>query len=209
MLTNKIYFNDSKAYFFCLAFEPPCRKQELSSYAMKKEKKKVKFRAETLIRNATTNNVRYIINADRKARILIIVNAGIISVIMSLTDFQVPDEILPALPKAMLLISNIASLLFGLKAVESLHTAEKGNGQELKNLLDFHQFGNMPAIDYIQDMKTILDDSERVLDYAVEDLYWQGKLLQKKYGYLKMAFRAMGFGMLAAVIVFLIFLVLS
>ena len=180
-----------------------------SCLTMKKEKKKGRFRAETLIRNASTNNVRYIVNADRKSRILIIVNAGIISVLMSLTGFQVPDEILPALPKAFLLITNVISLLFALKSVESLYTAEKGEKEKLKNLLDFKQYGEMLISDYLKDMKTVLADDEKVLEYAIEDLYQQGQLLRIKYKYLKMAFRALGFGMLAAVIAFLLIQSLS
>lgn len=93
---------------------------------MKKEKKKGLFRAETLIRNASTNNVRYIINADRKSRILIIVNAGIISAIMSLTGFQMPHELLPEIPKVLLLITNIISLLFALKIRGVIIYSRKG-----------------------------------------------------------------------------------
>lgn len=170
---------------------------------MKKEKKKEKFRAESLIRNASSNNARYIVNADRKSRILIIVNAAIISVLMSITGFQVPNEILPVIPIALLLIANIVSLLFALKSVESLHTAGNTNKEELKNLLDFKYYGDMAIGEYLQDMKTVLADNEKVLKYAIEDLYQQGQLLRNKYKYLKMAFRAFGLGMLAAIITFL------
>lgn len=86
------------------------------------------------------------------------------------------------------------------KSVESLYIVEKGDKEKLKNLLDFELSGDMLIDDYLQDMKTVLADDEKVLDYAIEDLYQQGKLLQNKYKYLKMAFRALGFGMLTAVI---------
>ncbi len=95
----------------------------------KEEKQKEKFRAETLIRNASANNARYIVNADRKSRILIFVNAAIISVLISLTGFQVPNEILPEIPKALLLIANIASLLFALKSVEAAFAYSRKWGQ--------------------------------------------------------------------------------
>jgi len=171
---------------------------------MKKEKKEEKFRAETLIRNASANNARYIVNADRKSRILIIVNAAVISVLISLTGFQKPNEILPAIPIAVLLIANIVSLLFALRSVEALHTAENGDKEELKNLLDYKHYGDIAIGDYLQGMKSVLADSEKILKYAIEDLYQQGQLLRKKYKYLKMAFRAFGFGMVAAVITFLL-----
>lgn len=171
---------------------------------MKEEKKKEKFRAETLIRNASANNARYIVNADRKSRILIFVNAAIISVLISLTGFQVPNEILPEIPKALLLIANIVSLLFALRSVEALHAVENGDKEELKNLLDFKHYGDMTIGDYLQDIKSVLADSEKILKYAIEDLYQQGLLLRKKYKYLKMAFRAFGIGMVAAVVTFLL-----
>ena len=169
-----------------------------------KEEKKEKFKAETLIRNATTNNVRHIVNADRKARIIILVNATIISILISLTSFQVPSQILTEIPKAVLLITNIISLLFALKAVGSLHTAKGEAKRKLKNLLDYEEYGNMTFDDYLRDMKNILADNEKILEYAIIDLYEQGQLLQKKYKYLGAAFRVFGLGMLIAILISLV-----
>lgn len=170
----------------------------------KKGKKKGAFRAESLLRNASTNNARYIVNSDRKARIITIVNAGIISIIISLAGFQVPDEILPEIPKAILLITNVISLVFALKSVRSLHPAKEGNRQESKYLLDYAEHEGMTFDDYFNAMKEILTDDEKVLEYAIFDLYRQGKLLQEKHKHLKIAFLVFGLGMLMAIIAFFI-----
>ncbi len=70
--------------------------------------------------------------------------------------------------------------------------------------MNFKQNEDKSNGDYLRDMKTVLADDEKVLDYAIEDLYQQRQLLRNKYKYLKMAFRALGFGMLAAIIAFLL-----
>lgn len=167
-------------------------------------KKGERFKAENLIRLASTNNARYIVNADRKARIIIIVNAAIISILISLTGFQVPNQILPEIPKIILLITNIICLLFALKSVESLHTAKVEDKEELKILLDYTKYVDMPFGDYLQNMKNLLADHEKVFEQAIIDLYMQGQLLQNKNRYLETAFRIFGYGMLATILTFLL-----
>jgi hypothetical protein len=85
-------------------------------------------------------------------RILIIINAAVISVLISLTGFQ-SNEILPAIPIAVLLIANIVSLLFAWIR-RGVHTAENGDKEELKNLLDYKHYGDIAICDYLQGMKS-------------------------------------------------------
>lgn len=115
-----------------------------------------------------------------------------------------PSQILTEIPKAVLLITNIISLLFALKAVGSLHSTKGEAKRELKNLLDYEEYGNMTFDDYLRDMKNILADNEKILEYAIIDLYEQGQLLQKKYKYLGVAFRVFGLGMLIAILISLV-----
>ena len=75
--------------------------------------------------------------------------------------------------------------------------------------MDYKHYVGMAFGNYLQDMKIILADNEKVLEYAINDLYQQGQLLRSKYKYLKMAFRVFGFGMVAAILAFLLIQFLS
>ncbi|MEZ4945051.1 MAG: DUF5706 domain-containing protein [Cyclobacteriaceae bacterium] len=157
---------------------------------------KIKFRAENLVRNTSTNNIRLIVNADRKARIIIIVNASIITLLISITNFQVPAQILPEVPKVLLLLTNIVSLLFALKSVRLFHLTEKG----AKSIFEENRPTSPTFDEFRKNMKAILERNERVVEFAILELYEQSLLLQRKYKYLGLAFRVFGIGMMIAIL---------
>lgn len=157
---------------------------------------KIKFRAENLVRNTSTNNIRLIVNADRKARIIIIVNASIITLLISITNFQVPAQILPEVPKVLLLLTNIVSLLFALRSVRLFHVTEKG----AKSFFEENRLTSPTFNKFRENMEAILVNNGRVIEFAILELYEQSLLLQRKYKYLGLAFRVFGAGMMIAIL---------
>ncbi|HNP06628.1 MAG TPA: DUF5706 domain-containing protein [Cyclobacteriaceae bacterium] len=164
---------------------------------MSNKNSKIKFRAENLVRNASTNNIRLIVNTDRKARIIIIVNASIITLLISFTNFQVPAQILPEVPKVVLLLTNIVSLLFALRSVRLFQVTEKGADSGF----DQKRYTGTTFDEFRKNMKAVLAKDERVVEFAILELYEQDLLLQKKYRYLGLAFRIFGIGMMIAILI--------
>jgi hypothetical protein len=164
---------------------------------MDKKIDKIKFRAENLVRNISTNNVRLIVNADRKARIIIIINATIIAVLVTITGFQMPTQILPETPKVILLLTNLLSLLFALRSVKLFYVEKEGT----KGILNSNEYTYSTFDEFHKYMTTVLAKNERVVEYAIRELYMQGILLQRKYYYLGVTFKVFGIGMMTTILV--------
>ena len=72
------------------------------------------------------------------------------------------------------------------------------------NLLFFGNFYNMPMNDFHWGMMEMIKDSDFLYSSMTRDLYFLGKVLAKKYRYLRICYQIFMYGLVSSVLAFVI-----
>jgi hypothetical protein len=162
------------------------------------------FDSDSLLRQTLTHNIRLIADADRKARIMIVVNSILltlgITTITKLID-HVPHAWMSAV---ILMISNLLSLFF---TILSVRPEIKGNlSKEIENnILHFSKVREYNYKEYELRVRELIHDNEKKIESLIKDLYYYGQLLINKYRLMKVAFRIFYWGLAFAVVSYVVF----
>jgi len=146
--------------------------------------------------------------ADGKAHILITVNSIILSAIISLVLKKLGEDNFLAIPSFILLTVSLFSMIFSILATRP--TVPKGtfNKEDMDkktvNLLFFGNFYKMGLEDYTDGMLQVMDDKDFLYRTLIKDVYSQGVVLGKKYRLLRMAYNIFMFGLVIAVVAFIV-----
>ena len=165
---------------------------------------------QTFFRTNYRNHINLSAIADNKANIMISVNAILISVIISMLSYRHFSQTQPMilLPVVIFLITGLTSLIFAVLSIRPKVT-NKYQGiidmeEAKKNVVFFGNFIHLDLEQYEEAMDAVLRDGELLYGNMVRDLYYLGKVLDKKYRYLTMAYNIFMIGFAATVITFLI-----
>ena len=179
---------------------------------VKEEKKKKSDRpergVETMFRISSTNHQRLSDMADNKAHIMISTNSIILSVILSLLLRKLEDNPHLIIPTLLLLIVCVVTMVFSILATrpsipEGIFTAEDIS-QKRVNLLFFGNFYRMSLPDYQDGMLKMMEDRDFLYGSLIRDVYAQGVVLGRKYRLLRIAYSVFMFGIVAAVLAFIV-----
>jgi len=175
-----------------------------------KEKKNSKPErgVETMFRVTSTNHQRLSDMADNKAHIMISTNSIILSVILSLLLRKLEDNPHLIIPTLLLLIICVVTMVFSILATrpsipKGIFTNEDIEAKRV-NLLFFGNFYRMSLPDYENGMNKLMDDSDFLYGSLIKDIYSQGVVLGRKYRLLRIAYNVFMFGIVAAVLAFII-----
>ena len=178
----------------------------------KKEKNKKNDKpergVETMFRISSTNHQRLSDMADNKAHIMISTNSIILSVILSLLLRKLEDNPHLIIPTLLLLIICVVTMVFSILATrpsipEGIFTPEDIKEKRV-NLLFFGNFYRMSLTDYQGGMLKMMDDRDFLYGSLIKDVYAQGVVLGRKYRLLRVAYNVFMFGIVAAVLAFII-----
>ena len=175
----------------------------------KKKKKKDAGRGiDTVFRITSNNNQRLSSQADSKAHIMIQVNSIIISVLLSLLLRKIEDHTNLAIPATILLVVNLATIIFSILATRP-HippgTFSKQDLDEKKvNLLFFGNFYKMSLQEYAGGMLQMMDDRDFLYGSLIRDVYFQGIALGNKYRWLRLSYNVFMYGLIVSVLAFMI-----
>ncbi|SMD12568.1 Pycsar system effector family protein [Pedobacter nyackensis] len=163
---------------------------------------------ETMFRISSTNHQRLSDMADNKAHIMISTNSIILSVILSLLLRKLEDNPHLIIPTLLLLIICVITMVFSILATrpsipEGLFTTEDIKEKKV-NLLFFGNFYRMSLEDYKNGMNKMMDDRDFLYGSLIKDVYSQGVVLGRKYRLLRIAYSVFMFGIIAAVLAFII-----
>ena len=187
----------------------PVEEETLSEKIAKKPKtEKPDKGIETMFRITSGNNQRLSDMADNKAHILITVNSIILSAIISLVLRKLEDNGYLTIPTFMLLTVSLLSMIFSILATRpaiptGVFTREDID-QKKVNLLFFGNFYKMKLEDYTAGMLLVMNDSDFLYGTLIKDVYSQGVVLGRKYRLLRVAYNIFMFGLIAAVLAFII-----
>ena len=181
---------------------------------LKKAKKAKPERGiETMFRTTSHNHILLSEMADNKANILITINSIILSVVVSVLIRKLEENPRLLIPTLLLVAVCLATTVFAILSTrpivnEGTFTREDIHSKRT-NLLFFGNFFGMRIEDYEWGMKEMMKDSEYLYGSLIKDIYYLGKVLGRKYKYLRLAYNVFMYGFVLAILSFLIAIALS
>jgi len=182
----------------------------------KKKKKKEDNRPtrgiETLFRITSRNHVDFSSMADNKANIMISINAIMMSIVFSVLFNKFATDPNLIVPTVILTIISTATIIFAILATRPNLSAGVFTKDDIKkrrtNLLFFGNFYKMPLDDYEWGVRELLKDKDFLYGSLIRDIYFLGKVLGKKYLYLRISYTIFMFGLVLSIIAFAIAVIL-
>lgn len=180
----------------------------VSKTEKKKDVEKPGRGVETMFRISSANHQRLSDMADNKAHIMISTNSIILSVILSLLLRKLEDNPHLIIPTLLLLIICVVTMVFSILATrpsipEGVFTPRDVEERKV-NLLFFGNFYRTSLSDYENGMHKMMEDKEFLYGSLIKDVYAQGVVLGRKYRLLRVAYNVFMFGIVAAVLAFII-----
>jgi len=183
---------------------------ELDGKFQKLEKRIPLDAIHTFYRTNYRNHINLSSIADKKANIMISVNAIIISVLISILSYQNITERNPMvlMPVIIFLISGLSSLIFAVLSARPKVTKLNNRSTSLedtnKNIVFFGNFVHMDVESYENAIDAMFRSSELIYGNLTRDLYYLGQVLDRKYRLLSIAYNIFMVGFGATVVTFLI-----
>ena len=163
---------------------------------------------DTLFRVTLNNHTRLSDIADSKANILLSVNAIIISIALStlIPKLGSPKNEYLLLPSIVMILSSVVSIVFAILATKPNVTYESFNEEDVKNkkvnLLFFGNFYQMSLDAYVEAMEDLMKDRDYLYNSMTRDLFFLGKVLERKYRLLSITYTIFMVGIILSVVAF-------
>jgi hypothetical protein len=161
-----------------------------------------------MLRLTSENHMRLSEMADNKANILISVNAIIISVILSVLIRKIEVDKHLTIPTMIFLASSVFTIILAIlatrpKITKGIFTRDQILNRKT-NLLFFGNFHKAKLDEYKWGMSTMMRDPNYLYGSLVDDIYYLGQVLGRKYRLVRIAYNIFMIGILASVIAFII-----
>ena len=193
------------------------KKREISKVVLQDRKfdslePRINSGVQTFFRTNYRTHINLSAIADQKANIMISVNAILISVIISVISYRNMTETNPAIlmPVLIFLVTGLASLIFAVLAARPKVTSVINDGTPIeeakKHLVFFGNFVSLKVEKYEELLEEMFQDTELLYGNLSRDLYYLGKVLDKKYRFLSISYNIFMVGFVATVLTFLVVL---
>ncbi|MDQ1771578.1 HD domain-containing protein [Labilibaculum sp. A4] len=162
---------------------------------------------ETMFKVTSRNQINLSSIADKKANLMISVNSIIISAIFFIFKniMDVPHFIIPCV---ILLIVCLFTITYSVLATRPIVTSGTFSQEDIKkkrvNLMFFGNFHKMALADYSDALKGMMSDYDELYDSLIRDQYFLGKVLGRKYRFLRISYTIFMFGLIFSVLTFIL-----
>ena len=161
---------------------------------------------QNLFRIVTKNQYSLLSLVDRKARILVAVNAIILSILIG--DVIGHDgRVIKFIPIAIMVIASLISVIYAILSIRPTFTHGTFSEEQIRekqgNLLYFGNYHGMGSKDFEWAFLQLLNDSDYLNSSMIRDLYYHGQELQHKYSLIRNSLNVFLFGLIFTVIAFL------
>jgi len=163
---------------------------------------------DTMFRVTLNNHTRLSDIADSKANILLSVNAIIISIALTtlIPKLDSPGNAHLVMPTFILIMFTTVSIIFAILSTRPKVTTGTFSREDINqrkvNLLFFGNFYKMPVEEYEWAMKEMMKDREYLYTSLIRDLYYLGKVLNRKYTLLRVTYTIFMIGIIVSVCAF-------
>jgi len=165
---------------------------------------------ETMYRVSLRNHIDLSSIADTKANILLSVNAIIISLALSnlIPKLDNPRNAYLIYPTLIFVIFSVISMVLSVLATRPNVTSGEFTKQDVEarkvNLLFFGNFHKMKLEDFEWGMNQMMQDKDYLYSSLTKDLYFLGKVLDRKYRILRLTYTIFMIGIVVSVVAFAI-----
>ncbi len=185
--------------------------EQVNKIKKKKKKRKSKEKpdkgVETMFRIELRNHLTLSRIADDKANTLISVNSIIISIVLSTLFPKLDNNPYLTLPSLTIVISSVTTIIISIVStiprtthgILSREDVVKRRG----NLVFFGNFHRMNIDDFEWSIDELLYDKDYLYKTLTRDLYYLGKVLNKKYTFLRMGYITFVSGLIVSIIIFI------
>lgn len=164
----------------------------------KNKKKKNGIKTDSLLRETSTHYIRLIGDADRKARIMLIVNSILLTISITLLTKSLNDVPHVWISATLLIVANLLTLLFSVLSVKpELHSHIAKETED--NILHYKKCSEYNLHEYTALVLDMIHDNEKKMEAVIKDLYFFGNLLNMKYKLIKIAYRIFFWGIVISV----------
>ncbi len=184
-------------------------KKKEEEFAFKKDKAKLPERGiETMFRVTLKNHITLSNIADTKANILLSVNAIIVSLVLSnlVSKLDNPSNEYLIWPTVIFVVFTVISIILSILATRPNVTSGKFTKEDVANkkvnLLFFGNFHQMSLQDFEWAMGEMMKDRDYLYSSMKKDLYFLGKVLDRKYKILRLTYAVFMIGIIVSVIAF-------
>lgn len=175
---------------------------------MKKEKIRNEIKTDALLRETSSHYIRLIGDADRKARIMIVVNSILLTISITLITKTLHQGPPAWISLVILIISNLAALFYTILSVRPEIHVSVGKDTE-DNILHYKKSSEYSLREYRAHMLHTMEDNDKKIEAVIKELHYFGNLLTLKYKLLKIAYRCFYWGILLSVASYLIMLLFA
>lgn len=165
---------------------------------------------ETMFRVTLRNHLKLSDIADTKANILLSVNAIVISLLLAnlIPKLDNPSNSHLIYPTLLFIVFSVISMVLSILATRPNVTSGEFSKEDVKkkkvNLLFFGNFHKMKLDDFEWAIGEVMQDKEYLYSSMTKDLYFLGKVLNKKYKILRLTYTIFMLGIVISVIAFAI-----
>ncbi len=184
---------------------------------LKKEQIKAQYKAkykdaspergiQTFYRVALRNHIKLSDIADTKANILLSVNAIIISLILANLFSKLDSNTYLVWPTIVFVVSSTVTMILAVIATRPNVTRGQFTKEDVKNksvnLTFFGNFHKMELSEYQWAIDELLKDRNYVYSSLTKDLYFLGKVLDRKYRILRLTYTIFVIGTIISILAF-------
>ena len=173
--------------------------KDLKKNLEKEKEQKASKGIETMFRTTMASHLQLSVMADTKANLLISINAIIASIMISSFLRNINEVPYLFIPSVLLTLICVITIVF---AVLSTRPNIKTTAPvpDKIDLLFFGDFVHLSSDNYKHNIRNIMRDHEKLYNTMIDNIYQQGKVLEKKYKLLKNAYTVfmVGFGVVLA-----------
>jgi len=168
---------------------------------------------DTIYKLVSTNHMRMNAIADRKANIMLSLNAIIISLTMGIVASSSEYTLRFIIPTSILILVCLVTIVYAALSTRpkvTSGTVEKEDIRDKKaNLLFFGNFSKMDFGDFDWGVRRLMTDQEYLHNSMIIDFYSLGKVLDIKYRYLRICYNVFMFGIIGAVLAIPVLIILG
>jgi predicted metal-dependent HD superfamily phosphohydrolase len=168
---------------------------------------------ETIYKLTSANHMRLNAIADRKANIMLTLNGIVISITMSIVASDADSNPRLIIPTSILIISCLITIIFATLATRPTITSGTISKEDIEdkkaNLLFFGNFSRMEFEDFDWGIRKVIRDQEYLHNSMIQDFYNIGKVLDKKFMYLRVCYSVFMYGIIVAVITIAVLIMLG
>ncbi len=163
---------------------------------------------ETMMAVNARNHMDLTAMADQKANIMITTNSIVLSLMVGLLLGKLPTYPFLIFPTLVLVGVSLSSLIFAILSARPRITRGVFDREKLLdkkvNLLFFGSYHRSAYEDFEWGMKEMMVDRDYLYSSMIATVYGMGKVLAVKYRYLRLSYDTFMYGLIAAVLAFLV-----